>query len=111
MRARSGVATYRALGHALPLKFCKFCALCSCCQRNCKNFENYREKHVLYFHLSRQMNAKTVSEPKRTPGQGRRGTIHVVLPLTSFPGDATARTHTCRHARTHPPTQLLQLSS
>jgi len=48
-----------------------------------------KEERVMHFRISSQKHAKTVLEPKRNPGQGRRGKIYVVLTLTSLPGDAT----------------------
>jgi len=36
-----------------------------------------------------KLQIKTVSGPKRNPRQERRGKIHVVHPITSFPDDAT----------------------
>src|SRR6218665_148928 len=103
----SGVASYWALGHMPLLKFWKFCAFYSCCQLSCKNFENYRRETCITFspispetryNLRKQI--KKVSEPKRNPGQRRRWKIHFVLPLPSFPGDATeyvcCETNVCR---------------
>ena len=60
-----------------------------------KNFKITKERHVLHFCLSRQKQAKThVNRSKhfselKNPGQGRRGKIHIVPPLISFPSYTT----------------------
>jgi len=66
-----------------PLEFCKCCAFCSCCQLNCTILKITKEEYLIHFRRfarNTHKQIKTVSKPKRNPGQRRRGKIHVEPP-------------------------------
>src|SRR6218665_3033936 len=93
LRVRSGVASYGALEHVLP-------RVLENIDLTVKISKITKEKQVLHFRLARQKHDKThvnrlkQSRNQKYPGQRRKGKIYVV-PLTSFPGDATACTCAC----------------
>src|SRR6218665_1159750 len=82
------------IGARAPLEFWKCCAFCSFCQLNCKGFENYQRKTCIIFlsisPVTRKNRLKQSPNYRKIPGRGGEKKF-LSCPLTSFPGDATAR--------------------
>src|SRR6218665_459831 len=96
-----GVPSNEAFKHLLPSSFGNSLHSAAAASLTVNILKITKEKHVLHFRLSRLKHAKTHVNilnslgTKKSPGHGRRGKIHVVPPLNSFPGDATEQYMLC----------------